>query len=417
MTGTARRRIAVTGLGICAANGANIDEFRAGLMQGIPGIREITDFDARGYRNSHAGVARESATGMRPEDEGLDRASVLALHSAYEAMADSGLAIDDSLSYRTMVAVGTSLGGMHGHVRRMRRDFDNNPETDFEGPFEDMLDIPPCQIANLLCQRFGARGGNSTVVTACSAGSNSIAVALDWIRQDRADVVIASATDPLCELSFSGFNILMALSPTASRPFDRERDGLVVGEGGGTLILEDYEHALQRGAHIYAEIAGYGLSNDAYHPTQPDPQAGGACRAIRRALDDAGLQPHDINYINAHGTATRYNDEMELRAVTSVYGDLLESIPMSSIKSMVGHTLGAAGTIEAIATVLALSDGFLPPTVNTSVPIEGYRYDFVPQSRPAANLVNACSHSFGFGGNAACLVISRAGAANTAKEG
>lgn len=407
MSGTARRRIAVTGLGICAANGANIAEFRASLMQGIAGIREITDFDARGYRNSHAGVVRESAPALRPGDEGLDRASVLALHSAYEAMDDSGLKIDDALSYRTMVAVGTSLGGMHGHVRRMRRDFDSNPDTKFEGPFDDMLDLPPCQIANLLCHRLGARGGNSTVVTACSAGSNSIAVALDWIRQDRADVVIASATDPLCELSFSGFNILMALSPTASRPFDRERDGLVVGEGGGTLILEDYDHALQRGAHIYAEIAGYGLSNDAYHPTQPDPQAGGACRAIRRALDDAGLKPTDIDYINAHGTATRYNDEMELRAVSTVYGDKLESIPMSSIKSMVGHTLGAAGTIEAIATVLALSDGFLPPTVNTSVPIEGYRYDFVPQARTADGLTNACSHSFGFGGNAACLVIAR----------
>lgn len=413
MSGSARRRIVVTGLGICAANGANINEFRASLMQGTHGIREITDFAAHEYRNSHAGVVRESADGLRPEDEGLDRASILALRSAYEAMADSGLAIDNALSYRTMVAVGTSLGGMHGHVRRMRQDFESNPNTQFGGPFDDILDLPPCQIANLLCHRLGARGGNSTVVTACSAGSNSIAVALDWIRQDRADVVIASATDPLCELSFSGFNILMALSPTASRPFDRNRDGLVVGEGAGTLILEDYEHAVKRGAHVYAEIIGYGLSNDAYHPTQPDPQAGGACRAIRRALDDAGVTPADIHYINAHGTATRYNDEMELRAVTAVYGELLESIPMSSIKSMVGHTLGAAGTIEAIATVLALADGFLPPTVNTSLPVEGYQYDFVPQARTADRLAKACSHSFGFGGNAACLVIAQPTAAGS----
>jgi 3-oxoacyl-[acyl-carrier-protein] synthase II len=245
------------------------------------------------------------------------------------------------------------------------------------------------------------------VVTACSAGTNSIAVAVDWIRQDRADVVIASATDPLCELSFSGFNILMALSPTKSRPFDRDRDGLVVGEGGGTLILEEYEHAVARGAHIYAEISGYGLSNDAYHPTQPDPEAGGACRAIRRALDDAAITPAQVNYINAHGTATRYNDEMELRAVSTVYGDLMQQVPISSIKSMIGHTLGAAGTIEAIATVLALEHGFLPPTINTSNPVEGYTYDFVPQSR-GSTLQNACSHSFGFGGNATCLVIGRA---------
>jgi 3-oxoacyl-[acyl-carrier-protein] synthase II len=408
MSGSVRRRVVVTGLGICAANGASIAEFRSSLMRGVVGVREITDFDARGYRNSNAGVVKESMQGLRAEDEGLDRASILALRSAYEAMADSALEIDDAVAHRTMVAVGTSLGGMHGHVRRMRRDFEAEPATRFDGPYDDILDLPPCQIANLLCHRFGARGGNSTVVTACSAGSNSIAVALDWIRQDRADVVIASATDPLCELSFSGFNILMALSPTASRPFDRDRDGLVVGEGGGTLILEDYEHAVKRGARIYAEITGYGLSNDAYHPTQPDPQAGGASRAIRRALEDAGIGPADVNYINAHGTATRYNDEMELRAVTSVYGELLASIPISSIKSMVGHTLGAAGTIEAIATVLALADGFLPPTVNTTVPVEGYQYDFVPQARTAAGLVNACSHSFGFGGNAACLVIARA---------
>jgi 3-oxoacyl-[acyl-carrier-protein] synthase II len=402
-----RRRIVVTGLGVCAANGANIPEFQNSLQNGASGIREITDFDTLGYRNRSAGVVEQCQDGLRQEDANLDRASLLALKSVYEAVADAKLDIDSKLAFRSAVSVGTSLGGMHSHVRRMRGDFVEDPKTDFEGPYADLLDVPPCQIANLICHRLGVRGGNSTVVTACSAGTNSIAVALDWIRQDRVDVVIASATDPLCELSFSGFNILMALSPTLSRPFDQNRDGLVVGEGAGTLILEDYEHALARGAQIYAEITGYGLSNDAFHPTQPDPEAGGACRAIRRALNDAGMALSDINYINAHGTATRYNDDMELRAVSTVYGDLMPDIPMSSIKSMIGHTLGAAGTIEAIATVLALKYGFLPPTINTSSVAEGYPYDCVPVSRDYIDLNHACSHSFGFGGNATCLVMSR----------
>lgn len=408
MTGAARRRIVVTGLGVCAANGATVPEFHASLKQGRAGIRAITDFDTSGYRNGHAGVVEDVYTGLKPEDATLDRASQLALKSVYEAVADARLEIDAALSYRSAVTVGTSLGGMHGHVRRMRAAFAADPDTSFDGAYDDILDVPPCQIANIVCHRLGIRGGNSTVVTACSAGTNSIAVAVDWIRQDRADVVVACATDPLCELSFSGFNILMALSPTSSRPFDRDRDGLVVGEGGGTLILEEYQHALVRGAHIYAEITGYGLSNDAYHPTQPDPQAGGACRAIRRALDDAAVLPAQVDYINAHGTATRYNDEMELRAIEAVYGAQMEHIPMSSIKSMVGHTLGAAGTIEAIATVLALRYGFLPPTINTTQALEGYAYDFIPASRPSATLKVACSHSFGFGGNATCLVIGRA---------
>lgn len=408
MTANVRRRIVVSGLGVCAANGANVPEFLASLSSGVSGIGPVSDFDASCYRNAYAGVVRKLDFSADSPDSRLDRASQLALQSAYEAVRDAKLEIDTSLAYRSAVCVGTSLGGMHGHVKRLQADFDRDSNTNFDGPYDDLLDVPPCQIANLLCHRLGIRGGNSTVVTACSAGSNSIAVAMDWIRQDRVDVVVASATDPLCELSFSGFNILMALSPTLSRPFDRDRDGLVIGEGGGTLILEEYEHAKRRGARIYAEISGYGLSNDAYHPTQPDPEAGGACRAIRRALHDAGLEPNEIDYINAHGTATRYNDETELKAVSSIYGAALQRrIPISSIKSMIGHTLGAAGTIEAIATVLALDHKFIPPTINSRNIVDGYDYDFVPVSRSVEKIDNACSHSFGFGGNAACIVISR----------
>lgn len=400
-----RKRVVITGLGVCVAGASNVAEFYRNLVNGVSGVGPITDFDVDGYRSQRAGVVTGLANGIETGDADLDRAYQLVLKSTGEALADAELTIDPALALRTAVCIGTSLGGMHSHVKRMRDDFDAQRDTEFDRAYPDLLEIPPCQIANLVGHRIGARGGNATVVTACSAGSNSIAVAMDWIREGRADVVVAGASDPLCELSYSGFNILMALSPTSSRPFDRNRDGLVVGEGGGTLILEEYEHALARGAHIYAELTGYGLSNDGYHQTQPDPEAGGAVRAIQRALDDASLTPMNIDYINAHGTATKYNDQMELRAISRVYGAAMADVPVSSIKSMIGHTLGAAGTIEAIATVLALKHKFLPPTINSQERVEEYEYDFVPQARTVDGLTNACSHSFGFGGNAACLVL------------
>jgi 3-oxoacyl-[acyl-carrier-protein] synthase II len=421
MSTAARRRIVVTGLGICVSNGRDVPEFMESCFSGVSGIRPITDFDVVGYRNASGGEVPAHGIDVQAGDEHLDRATLMALAATREAMRDARLTIDGALSFRSAVGVGTSLGGMRAHVMRMREEHIDDAGTAFDGPYDDVLDISPCQIANTLCQRFGVRGGNASVVTACAAGSNSIAVGIDMIRQGRIDVVLASAADPLCEISFSGFNILMALSTTLSRPFDSTRDGLVVGEGGGTLVLEELEHARARGAHIYAELTGYGLSNDAYHPTQPDPEAGGACRAIRRALDDARLQPTDIHYINAHGTATRYNDQMELRAVSSVYGDAMRDIPMSSIKSMIGHTLGAAGTIEAIATVLSIKHRKLPPTVNMVSPVADYDFDFVPVGRETTQLDAACSHSFGFGGNAACLVFerfhTRAVGATTAMDG
>lgn len=416
MNAPSRRRVVVTGLGICVSNGRDIPEFLRNCFSGVSGIRPVVDFDVAGYRNGHAGEIPAGGVDVQPGDAGLDRATQIALASTREALADAALTIEGDLRFRSAVSVGTSLGGMRAHVKRMREEHVNDAQTAFEGPYDDVLGITPCQIANTLCQRFGVRGGNACVVTACAAGSNSIAVGIDMIRQGRADVVLATATDPLCEISFSGFNILMALTTTLSRPFDRTRDGLVVGEGGGTLVLEELEHALARGARIYAELGGYGLSNDAYHPTQPDPEAGGACRAIRRALEDAGLRSTDIHYINAHGTATRYNDQMELKAVSTVYGDAMQGIPMSSIKSMIGHTLGAAGTVEAIATVLALHHALLPPTINMVSPVEEYAYDFVPVGRSASRLDAACSHSFGFGGNAACLVFNRFGAAAVPPE-
>jgi 3-oxoacyl-[acyl-carrier-protein] synthase II len=400
------RRVAVTGLGIITSNARTVPEFHHSLRHGISGIKEVTHFDAGEYRNSRAGVIADFDPRRSGVDESLDRASQLALVSAREAVADAALRLEGEDRYRAAVCLGTSLGGMLSHMHRLREDYRAQGEaSSFLGTWRDVIGVPSSQIASLLCRHFDARGGHASVVTACAAGSNSISIAVDFIRQGRSDVVLASAVDPLTEISLSGFNILMALSRTSNRPFDRNRDGLLVGEGAGTLVLEEYGRAVARGARIYGEVLGYGLSNDGYHPTQPDPEAGGARRAILRALADAGREPEDMGYINAHGTATRYNDLMELKAISSVYGERAARIPISSIKSMIGHTLGAAGTLEAIATVLALHHQFLPPTVNFQTAIEGFDFDFVPESRPAPGLATASSHSFGFGGNAACLVF------------
>jgi len=232
-------------------------------------------------------------------------------------------------------------------------------------------------------------------------------MAADLIRLNRADVVIACAADPLSELSFSGFNGLNALSTTVSRPFDQSKSGVILGEGGGAIILEAQHHAERRGARIFGTVAGYGLSNDAHHPTQPDPSAGGAIRSITRALADANVNTAAMGYINAHGTSTKYNDLMELTAVREVYGPDKNNIPISSIKPMIGHTLGAAGMIEAIATILALYHQQLPPTLNFEQPIAGYGFDFVPASRPVVEANVMSSHSFAFGGNAACIVFTK----------
>jgi|CXWL01.1.fsa_nt_gi 3-oxoacyl-[acyl-carrier-protein] synthase II len=403
-----RPRIAVTGLGICTSIGQNVAEFRHHLFAGSSGLRPIETFDPTDFRTDVAClIDREVFARLDPADS-FDRASRIALAASREALADAGLTIGPELRFRTAVSVASSLGGMLDHENNMRR----HPGCgDGEGPdelYDDVLQIPPCQLASYLARAFDVRGGHFTVVTACSAGSNALAIGADLLRNGRAEVVIANGTEPFSMLAFAGFNILMALTRGTSRPFDKNRDGLIIGEGSGTLILETWDHAEARGARIYAELAGYGLSNDAFHPTQPDPQAGGAYRAVQRALADAGLTPADMDYVNAHGTATRHNDSMELMALARVYGENAPNVPVSSIKSAIGHTLGAAGTIEAIATVLALHHRFLPPTSNFVTPEDGYEYDFIPEGRPDPSLEVASSHSFGFGGNSACLVFRRA---------
>ena len=402
-----QRRIVVTGLGVIASNASNKEEFCHSLQTGTSGIKEVTLFDVNPYCNAHAGAIDGKHIAPEYPADSYDRATRLALTASREALGDAGLPLTQPLGPRARVALGNSLGGWFSYCEHMRSEHRAGVAAAAAEPFDGLVNVPPCRIASAICEEFGISGGHVTAVTACAAGSNSIALGLDMIRENRADVVLSCATDPLCELSFSGFNILMVMTSGVSRPFDRNRTGLLVGEGAGCLVLEELEHARKRNARIYCEIPGYGLSNDAHHPTQPDPTASGACRAISRALTDAGIDPSEMDYINAHGTSTVYNDLTELRAVRQMYGERSSQIPISSIKSMIGHTLGAAGVIEAIATVLALEKQFLPPTVNFETPMDDFNFDFVPQSRPITDARVMSSHSFGFGGNAACIIFRK----------
>jgi 3-oxoacyl-[acyl-carrier-protein] synthase II len=398
----ARTPVVVTGLGVACAIGLSVPEFTSNLFSGKSGIGSVEGFSTDPYDCKQAGEVRGVGPPRGMESE-RDRTVWLACKAADEAVQDSGLSFTENLGARTAVVIGTSVASVFAFFKWKKA----RAKSESKGVFGSPPYLSPARVAGILCERFGVSGGSMTAVTACSAGASAIAMATDLIRLDRADVVIACAADPLSEVSFSGFSGLSSLSMTVSRPFDQRRSGVLLGEGGGAIILEGEHHARTRRARIYAAVAGYGLSNDAHHPTQPDPAAGGAIRSIRSALADAGVDASEMNYINAHGTSTKYNDLMELTAVRQIYGPSVGHIPISSIKPMIGHTLGAAGMIEAAATVLALYHRQLPPTLNFECPIEGYEYDFVPTSRPVEEANIMSSHSFAFGGNAACIIFTK----------
>jgi 3-oxoacyl-[acyl-carrier-protein] synthase II len=409
-----RRRVVITGLGVISPLGLDAPSTWEALLAGKSGIGPITGFDASAFSSRIAGEVH----GFVPENY-IDRKEVkkmdtfihFAIAASKEAMADSGLIVDAGNAERVGVYIGSGIGGLHLHESTHREYLERGPRR--ISPF-----FIPAMIINLAAGQvsilFGAKGPNLAVATACATGNHAIGEAMRLIREDYADVMIAGGTDAgVTPLALGGFCAMKALSTRndapekASRPFDAERDGFVMGDGAGILILEERSQAIARGARIYAELAGYGLSGDAYHISAPSESGEGAARAMRGALKDAGLPPDAIDYINAHGTSTPVGDRVETLAVKAVFGDHAKKVAFSSTKSMTGHLLGAAGGLESAITTLAVRDCVVPPTINYEHPDPDCDLDCVPNVARRQPVRAALNNSFGFGGTNASLLTTR----------
>lgn len=409
-----KRRVVVTGFGMITPVGLDTESSWEALINGRSGIGPITTFDDKTIPTQIAGEVRGFEPGNYIESKEIkkmDRFIHLAIAASQMAMDMSGFKITPGNAERVGVMVSAGIGGLPAmekyHKVYLERGF--RKITPF---FIPMLIIN--EAAGILSIRYGAKGPNICMVSACATGTHSIGEAFKTIQRGDADAVIAGGTEScICPLGVGGFNAMKALSTRnseperASRPFDAERDGFIMGEGSGILFLEEMESAVKRGARIRAEVIGYGASGDAYHITSPAPSGEGAARCMQMAIKDAGIAPTEMGYINAHGTSTKYGDELESIAVKTVFGDYAYKIPVSSTKSMIGHLLGAAGGVEAVISILALERGILPPTINLENPDPECDLDYVPNKARNAQADVAMSNSFGFGGTNACLVFRR----------
>jgi len=409
-----KRRVAVTGVGMVTPVGLDTEKTWNGLVKGKSGIGPITQFDDKTTPTQIAGEIHGFDPALyidQKEIKKMDRFIHLAIAASQMAMDDSGLKITPENADRVGVIVSAGMGGLPAiekyHKIYLERGF--RKITPF---FIPMLIVN--EAAGNLSMRYGAKGPNICVVTACATGTHSIGDAFKWIQRGDADAMIAGGTEScICALGVGGFNAMKALSTRneepqrASRPFDADRDGFIMGEGSGVVILEEMESAVKRGARIYAEVIGYGASGDAYHITAPAPKGEGAARCMKMAIQDAGIAPTEMGYINAHGTSTKFGDELESTAIKTVFGDYAYKIPVSSTKSMTGHLLGAAGGVEAVISVLALDRGVLPPTINLENPDPECDLDYIPNTARTVQVDVAMSNSFGFGGTNACLVFKK----------
>jgi 3-oxoacyl-[acyl-carrier-protein] synthase II len=405
------RRVVVTGMGVVSPFGVGIDAFWDGLTQGRSGVRRITRFDASSYPSQIAGEVPDfNAAAHLPRRDVVrtDAFIHFALISALAALGDSGVKIDGQ-NDRVGVSIGTGMGG----VPLLISSWETLRQEGMAGVSAYALPGSlPNMAAGWVSLRTGARGPLFSPTTACAASTQAVGDAFRTIQRGDADVMLAGGTDSLIHpLVIAGFSAIRALSTRnddpqqASRPFDRDRDGFVLAEGAGILVLEALEPARARGAHIYAEVLGYGLSADAHHPTASSSE--GPARAMQLALTDARLSPEAVDYVNAHGTSTQLNDQHETEAIKAVFGDHARRLAVSSIKSMTGHLVGAAGGVEAIATVLALHHGVLPPTINHTTPDPACDLDYVPNQARRVPIRVAMSNSFAFGGTNAILVLGR----------
>ena len=408
------RRVVVTGLGCITPVGNNVKDTWESLVSGKSGAGMITHFDASRHKTKFAaevkGFDPAALFGTRDARK-MDRFTQLATAATMEALEQSGLKIDDSNRDRVGVVTGTGIGGIGTLMEQAEILRERGPER--VSPF-----LVPMMISDsapgMLAIRFGVRGPNMAIATACASGNNAIGEATEMIRRGAADAMIAGGSEAaLVSVAMAGMNVMTALSTrnedpqTASRPFDKDRDGFLMGEGAGILILESLESAQARGAVILAEVSGYGTSDDAHHISAPAENGAGAAISMKIALEDAELTINDIEYINAHGTSTPLNDKSETAAIKTVFGEQAYQIPVSSTKSMTGHLLGASGAVEAVFSVLAIREGILPPTINYQTPDPECDLDYVPNQARKVSPKHVMSNSFGFGGHNATLVISR----------
>ncbi len=408
------RRVVVTGLGAVTPLGCDVKTSWEKLVNGVSGIGPITKFDASQLSSRIAAEVKDFDGSLYFEKKELRRTDLFiqyAMASAIQAVEDSGLDIKAIDRDRVGVLIGSGIGGL-------KTIEDNTRALVEKGPKKISPFFIPMAIINMgssmISIRFKFRGPNSSVVTACATGANAIGDAFKIIQRGDADIMLAGGSEaPICELGVAGFAVMRALSTRndepekASRPFDRERDGFVIGEGAGIVVLEEYEHAKRRGARIYAEIVGYGMSGDAYHITMPDENGEGALLCMKAALNDAGLSPEDVDYINAHGTSTPLNDKVETMAIKALFKEHAKKLAISSNKSMIGHLLGAAGAVEAIFTILSIYHGVIPPTINYEFPDPECDLDYVPNEARPCDIKVAISNSFGFGGVNACLAFRK----------
>ena len=409
-----KKRVVVTGMGAITPIGNNVKTYWDSLINGRSGVQLIEKFDTTEYPTKIAAEVKDfEPTDFidKKEVKRMDRFAQFAVAAAKMAIEDAKLIIDNNNSHRIGVYIGSGIGGLETWEAQYKILIEKGPKR--VSPF-----LIPMMIANMasgvVSIQVGARGPNSAAISACATGTHSIGDAFKIIQRGEADVMITGGTEAsITPLGFAGFCAARAMStrndePTkASRPFDKERDGFVMGEGAGVLVLETLEHALERGATIYAEMVGYGLSGDAYHLTAPSPEGEGATRAMSMALNDANLAPNNISYINAHGTSTEFNDKFETLAIKNLFKEQAYKVPISSTKSMTGHLLGASGGIEAIACVKAIVDDIIPPTINYEYSDPECDLDYVPNVARKHVVEAVLSNSLGFGGHNASICFKK----------
>ena len=409
-----RKRVVITGMGVLSPLGETVEQYWDALVQGRSGVGPMTLCDPTGFPCRIAG----EVTGFDPasymdgkEARRMARFSQLAVASAVRAMEHAGLNGSNMDPEEAGVLMGNGNGGMPVTEENARVLFERGGMK--ESPFFIPMVLPNMAAAHV-SRLLGLKGYTNTVITACAAGTQAIGEGAEVIRRGTAKVIVSGGTEAgICQLSLGGFSVIKALSSNnedpakASRPFEARRDGFVPGEGAGAFVLEEMEFALSRGANILAEVVGYGVSSDAFHPVHPDDNGDGAARAMRWALADAGVRPDEIDYINAHGTSTPINDAVETLAIKQVFGDGAYNVPISSTKSMIGHAMGAAGAVEAVVAVKTIETGIIHPTINYEDPDPACDLDYVPNVARRADVRTVLSNSFGFGGQNACLVIRR----------